>query len=161
MPAPGCYQEEIILFICEKQQWKEQGDGRPGWALSQPCHGTGSWGGRAQSRGEPWGTGPPRPCPRWEPKGRLLPRPTRWGGDKVTLRSSALQSEEFVLRVSLHNVRMSPSCNFTPEEAKREIIVDDIKLFSENQSYSETGGTFLYEATLFRAQRRLTNTARQ
>lgn len=129
------------------------------------CHGPamarGAGVGRARCRGEPQGTGPPPPCPRWEPKGRLLPRPTRWGSDKVTLRSSALQSEEFVLRVSLHNVRMSPSCNFTPEEAKREIIVDDIKLFSENQSYSETGGTFLYEAALFRAQKRLTNTASQ
>lgn len=114
------------------------------WRCHGPATARGARAGRAECRREPRGPGPPRPCPWWELKGRLLPRPTRWGGDKVTLRSSALQLEEFLLRVSLHNVRMSPSCNFTPEEAKHEIIVDDIKLFSENQSYSETGGTFLY-----------------
>lgn len=70
----------------------------------------------------------------------------KWGSprhtDKVTLQFST-QSEAFLLRSSLHNMRMSLSCNFTHEEAKGEIIFDDIKLFSENQSYSETGGTFL------------------
>lgn len=64
--------------------------------------------------------------------------------DKVTLQHRAPRSEEFLLHLALHNVRMSVSCNFTREEAKDGIIFDDIKLFSENQSYSEMGGTFLY-----------------
>lgn len=63
--------------------------------------------------------------------------------DKVTLQFSTPQLEEFLLHLSLHNVRMSLSCNFTHEETKGEIIFDDIKLCSENQSYSEMGGTFL------------------
>lgn len=60
----------------------------------------------------------------------------KWGfphhADKVTLQFSAPQSEEFLLHLSLHNVRMSLSCNFTRKEAKDEIIFDDIELFSEN-----------------------------
>lgn len=62
--------------------------------------------------------------------------------DKVTLQFRVPQLEEFLLHLSLHNVRMSLSCNFTHEEIKGEIIFDDIKLCSENQSCSERGGTF-------------------
>lgn len=62
----------------------------------------------------------------------------------MALKFSAPQLEAFLLRLFPHNVRMLLSCNFTREEAKGEIIFDDIKLFLENPSYSEMGGTFLY-----------------
>lgn len=149
MPAPGCYQEEIALFICEKQEWKEPGDGCP--ALC--CHGA------AMAQGaQPGGCTPA--CPRWEPKG-AVPVLTRWGGDKVTLRCSALRLKEFLLRVSVHNVRMSPSCNFTPKRQRVKSLLMTSNCFRKMEAILRRVELSYTEANLFRAQKRIANTARQ
>lgn len=79
LPAPGCYQEEIMLFICEKQEWKEPGDGHPGCVLSWSCHCTGRSGWESQVLGRShMGQNPYQTCLQWEPNGDLLFTLTRW-----------------------------------------------------------------------------------
>jgi len=134
LPAPGCYQEEITLFICEKQRWTSGPCAFTVLSLRRELRV-----GELSSRKKPHGLRPLSNLP-WVGAKQGSPCHT----DKVTPQFSALRLGEFMLRLSWHNVRTSLSCNFTRKEAKDEIIFDDIKFFFENQSYSEMVGTFLY-----------------